>query len=94
MKPFPAGPARHALERRARCADMSVRELAETLPVNRSTLLRLYDREWLRYDAADLIATALGHHPSELWADWFDPSDVPRSADCPATDDLIERTAS
>jgi lambda repressor-like predicted transcriptional regulator len=77
---FPAAAARRALERRAVHDGVSVRELGETLSVSRSTLQRLYDRDWLRYDAADLIATVLGQHPSELWDDWFDPHDLPQAA--------------
>lgn len=87
MNAFPAGPARQALEKRAVYDGVSVRELGETLRVSRSTLQRLYERDWLRYDAADLIASVLGQHPSELWDNWFDPHDLPRPACADEPDD-------
>jgi lambda repressor-like predicted transcriptional regulator len=68
---FPAEPARRAL--RALLADRqaSVVATAATIGVDPTTLHRLFTRDLIRYDAADRIAVALGHHPSELWPEWF-----------------------
>ncbi|HEV2890301.1 MAG TPA: helix-turn-helix domain-containing protein [Frankiaceae bacterium] len=68
---FPAEPARRAL--RALLADRqdSIVATAAAIGVDATTLHRLFTRDVIRYDAADRVAVALGHHPSELWPEWF-----------------------
>jgi lambda repressor-like predicted transcriptional regulator len=69
---FPAEPARRALRQLAAETDDSVCTIAENIGVDRSTVLRLFTRDRLRWDAADHIAVALGYHPCQLWPEWFD----------------------
>ncbi len=76
MKRFAAQPARDAVARYAIRHQIPITEVALVLGVDRSTLLRLHTRDWLRFDAADHIAIALGQHPSELWTDWFAPTEL------------------
>lgn len=45
--------------------------LARQLGVTERTLRRLAVRGRLRSDSADRLAVALGHHPSEIWSEWF-----------------------
>ena len=68
---FPAEPARRALRRLAADRDISIVDIALAAGIDRCTLQRLFTRDRLRYDAADNIAVALGHHPCELWPEWF-----------------------
>ncbi|HEX8001572.1 MAG TPA: hypothetical protein VF519_02640 [Mycobacteriales bacterium] len=75
---FPAEPVRRALRRLAAETDDSVCAIAVNVGVDRDTLHRLFTRDRLRWDAADRIAVALGYHPCQLWADWFDLPEVTR----------------
>lgn len=68
---LPTAPALEAI--RARLADCSTTQLAEVLAVDRRTLQRVARRPFIRRDAADRLAVALGRHPSEIWVEWFDP---------------------
>lgn len=69
---FNAEPARALLTARARQADLSLRELALTVGLPKRTLHRVLASARLRWDIADRVAIALGHHPCELWPTWFD----------------------
>ncbi len=68
---FAASPAQQAITRLLQAANGNLSEVAEVLRLDRSTVYRLMRRSWLRYDAADAIAVALGRHPVELWPEWF-----------------------
>jgi lambda repressor-like predicted transcriptional regulator len=59
-----------ALIDRMAAAD-SMTDLACLSGVDRRALQRIRARSRIRWDAADRIAVALGHHPSELWPEWF-----------------------
>jgi lambda repressor-like predicted transcriptional regulator len=54
-------------------ATHSTTQLARTLSLDRRTLQRLSTRPYIRRDAADRLAVALGRHPSEIWVEWFEP---------------------
>jgi lambda repressor-like predicted transcriptional regulator len=54
-------------------ATHSTTHLARTLSLDRRTLQRLSTRPYIRRDAADRLAVALGRHPSEIWVEWFEP---------------------
>lgn len=88
MRRFPAQPARDAVTRYATRRQIPITDVATALGVDRSTLLRLHTRDWLRFDAADHIAITLGKHPYELWPDWFEPCESPGAGSAsPATQD-------
>jgi len=89
---FAAQPARDAVARYATRRQPPITEVATALGLDRSTLLRLHTRDWLRYDAADHIAIALGQHPSELWPDWFTPATAAQLA--PSAASLRDDTGS
>ena len=69
---FDAEPARALLLARARQADVSLCELALTIGLPKRTLHRVLASARLRWDIADRVAIALGHHPCEVWPEWFD----------------------
>jgi lambda repressor-like predicted transcriptional regulator len=69
---FSAGPARGLLLARARQAQTPLSELALAIGLPKRTLHRVLASPRLRWDIADRVAIALGHHPCELWPDWFD----------------------
>lgn len=69
---FDAEPARALLLARARQADVSLCELALTIGLPKRTLHRVLASVRLRWDIADRVAIALGHHPCEVWTEWFD----------------------
>ena len=69
-------PARALLHARARQAGLSLRELALTIGLPKRTLHRVLASPRLRWDIADRVAIALGHHPYELWPTWFDPDGI------------------
>lgn len=69
---FDAEPARALLIARARAADISLRELALAIRLPKRTLHRVLTSPSLRWDIADRVAIALGHHPCEVWPKWFD----------------------
>ncbi len=69
---FPAEPVRRLLLARAEAYDVTLTEVGDALGLPRRTLHRVLASPHLRWDAADRIAVALGHHPSELWPGWFD----------------------
>jgi lambda repressor-like predicted transcriptional regulator len=54
---------------------MSLVELASQIGLDRRTVQRVATRTWIRRDAADRLAIALGRHPSEIWLNWF-PGDA------------------
>jgi lambda repressor-like predicted transcriptional regulator len=69
---FPAEPVRQLLLARADAHSITLTEVGDILGLPRRTLHRLLASSRLRWDAADRVAIALGHHPSELWPGWFD----------------------
>lgn len=73
---FAAEPARRALRRLAADTDSTTCALAGRLGVDRSTIQRLFTRDRIRWDAADHIAIGLGYHPSQIWPEWFDNTEV------------------
>ena len=68
---FDAEPARTLLLARARQAHIPICELALTIGLPKRTLHRVLSSQWLRWDIADRVAVALGHHPCEVWPEWF-----------------------
>ncbi len=69
---FDAEPARALLLAHARQAHVSLCEVAATIGLPKRTLQRVMSSRWLRWDVADRVAIALGHHPCEVWPEWFD----------------------
>lgn len=69
---FPVQPARALLLTRAAEQNLTVSELALILRLPRRTLHRVLASTNLRWDTADRVAIALGHHPYELWPTWYD----------------------
>ena len=69
---FDAEPARALLTARAGQVGLSLCELALTIGLPKRTLHRVLASSRLRWDIADRVAIALGHHPCELWPTWFD----------------------
>lgn len=67
-------PARRALTDYARERRLSLEELADVLHLD-FDVRALIDRRWLPWHLADQVAVALGHHPYELWPEWFDEFD-------------------
>lgn len=72
---FDAEPARGLLLARARQAEVSLCELAARIGLPKRTLHRVLSAMRLRWDIADRVAIALGHHPCEVWPEWFDLAD-------------------
>ncbi len=66
---FPLRPALAAAANRAGRPG-SITLLADATGIPRTTLSR-WNVMGLTADAADEVAVALGHHPGELWPDWF-----------------------
>jgi lambda repressor-like predicted transcriptional regulator len=71
IRSFPAEPARRALRTLLADRQASIVATAAAISVDPTTLHRLFTRDLIRYDAADRVAVALGHHPCELWPEWF-----------------------
>ena len=71
IRTFPSGPARRQLELLAAGRHDTLVATAAALGIDRVTLWRVLTRPYLRSDAADRIAVAMGHHPCELWPEWF-----------------------
>lgn len=69
---YPVDPARALLLARADEHNLSLSDLAHILRLPRRTLHRVLSRPRLRWDTADRVAIALGHHPVELWPTWYD----------------------
>lgn len=72
---FDAEPARALLLARARQANTSLCELSASIGLPKRTLHRVLASARLRWDIADRVAIALGHHPCEVWPEWFDLAD-------------------
>jgi lambda repressor-like predicted transcriptional regulator len=68
---FPTAPIRQILQRRATDLGLSLTDLADIIRLPRRTLTRLLSRSHIRWDTADRTAIALGHHPSEIWPNWY-----------------------
>jgi len=67
---FSTAPIQRLLQHRAAEHNLSLLELADVLRVPHRTLVRVLSRPQLRWDTADRLAVALGHHPGELWPTW------------------------
>lgn len=46
-------------------------ELVVLLGLDPATVRSLLSRPRLRFETADYVAVALGHHPCEIWPEWF-----------------------
>lgn len=68
---FAAAPARARLEKAARSRGLAIVALSNELGIPRRTLCRILAGARIRWITADRVAVALGHHPSELWPEWF-----------------------
>lgn len=68
---FSSAPIRQMVEDR-RLAGEGLNVVAKQAGVTRRWLQRVIAAERLRSDAADALAVALGHHPCELWPEWFE----------------------
>ena len=68
---LPAAPAADAVRAMAARRHCSLSEVAVLLRLDPRTVERVLARSQLRSDTADTVAVALGHHPCELWPDWF-----------------------
>ena len=68
---FDAAPARARLLVAARSRGLPLTHLADDLRLPRRTLYRVLAGERIRWTTADRVAVALGHHPAELWPEWF-----------------------
>ena len=66
---LPTRPAVELLRRLT--AETPLVELAAQIGLDRRTVQRVASRAWIRRDAADRLAVALGRHPSEIWLNWF-----------------------
>jgi lambda repressor-like predicted transcriptional regulator len=75
---FCTEPARRLLLALADAHNITLTEVGDVLGLPRRTLHRVLASSRLRWDAADRVAVALGHHPSELWPDWFDAAPAQR----------------
>jgi lambda repressor-like predicted transcriptional regulator len=62
---------------------VSLAEVAVLLRLDPRTVERVLARPRLRSDTADTLAVALGHHPCELWPEWF--GDLPVAQREPST---------
>lgn len=71
-KHFSAAPARCQILARAQATEVPLAELAAAIQLPKRTLHRVLSARYLRWDVADRVAIALGHHPYEFWPDWFD----------------------
>ena len=67
-----AEPACQALSVYARQHRLTLTDLADVLDLPDLDIRRDMQRRWLPWPLADRVAVALGHHPWELWPDWFD----------------------
>lgn len=82
---FPAEPARKALVTLALRRQLSLMDAALEINLDEATARNVFLRRRLRWDHADIVAVALGWHPTELWPDWFGgtqapPPDLPESS--------------
>jgi lambda repressor-like predicted transcriptional regulator len=71
---FSAQPLQQRLSERAARAGVTTTEMCVLLGVPRRTMHRVLRSTRLRWDTADRMAIALGHHPHEVWPEWFAPS--------------------
>lgn len=71
---FPAAPARQAIDEFARRRRLTLAETAAQVNLDATFVQAVFHRRWIPWEAADAIAVALGHHPYDLWPEWFPPS--------------------
>lgn len=72
---LPTAPARRALIEYARRRRLRLDELADVLHLDDLDVPGVVQGRRLPWPLADRIAVALGHHPYELWPEWFDDID-------------------
>lgn len=70
---FPAEPARSAINEFASTLRITLAEAAGQLHLDAALVQAVFHRRWIPWEAADAIAVALGHHPCDLWPEWFPP---------------------
>ena len=70
---FPAEPARRAIDEFASTRRITLGEAAAHLHLDAALVQAVFQRRWVPWEAADAIAVALGHHPCDLWPEWFPP---------------------
>ena len=68
---YTAAPARTRLQAVACARGLPLVVIADDLGIPRRTMWRILNGARIRWDTADRVAVALGHHPCELWPDWF-----------------------
>lgn len=70
---------RYSAKQLLKCFDESdwASTIAEHFNTSRAVVQRWRDRD-INFDqwAADRYACAIGKHPAEIWADWFDEDEV------------------
>jgi len=70
---FPAEPARRVINAFASERRITLAEAAGQLHLDAALVQAVFHRRWIPWEAADAIAVALGHHPCDLWPEWFPP---------------------
>ncbi len=70
---FPAEPARRVINAFASGRRITLAEAAGQLHLDAALVQAVFHRRWIPWEAADAIAVALGHHPCDLWPEWFPP---------------------
>lgn len=70
---FPAEPARRVINAFASGQRITLAEAAGQLRLDAALVQAVFHRRWIPWEAADAIAVALGHHPCDLWPEWFPP---------------------
>jgi lambda repressor-like predicted transcriptional regulator len=70
---FPAEPARRVINAFASGRRITLAQAAAQLHLDAALVRAVFHRRWIPWEAADAIAVALGHHPCDLWPDWFPP---------------------
>lgn len=70
---FPAEPARRTIDEFASTRRITLGEAAAQLHLDAALVQSVFHGRWIPWEAADAIAVALGHHPCDLWPEWFPP---------------------
>jgi lambda repressor-like predicted transcriptional regulator len=68
---FTTAPIHALLEVQARERHESMQDAARRTGLPERTLFRVLAADFLDWRVADRVAVALGHHPCQLWPEWF-----------------------